>query len=86
MLGAVAEFERSIFLERQREDIQIAKGKGKYKGRKLSLTAERALELCRRSAAGEKKTAREFGVSRETIYTYLGAAPNRLVLSGINGL
>ena len=73
MLGAVAEFERSIILERQREGIQIAKGEGKYKGRKPSLSSERVLELQRRAGAGEKKTAlaREFGVSRETVYTYM---------------
>lgn len=76
MLGAVAEFERSIILERQREGIQIAKSEGKYKGRKHSLTVERVLELRLRAGAGEKKTAlaREFGISRETVYTYLGAA------------
>ena len=75
MLGAVAEFERSILLERQREGIQIAKGEGKYKGRKPSLSTERVLELQRRAGAGEKKTAlaREFGISRETVYTYLDA-------------
>jgi len=76
MLGAVAEFERSIILERQREGIAIAKDQGKYKGRKPSLSAERAQELQRRASAGEKKTvlAREFGISRETVYTYLGVA------------
>lgn len=75
MLGAVAEFERSLILERQREGIAIAKTEGKYKGRKLSLTPERAEELQRRAAAGEKKAAlaREFGVSRETVYQYLGS-------------
>lgn len=73
MLGAVAEFERSIILERQREGIAIAKVDGKYKGRKPSLSTERASELRRRAAAGEKKAvlARDFGVSRETVYTYL---------------
>ena len=78
MLGAVAEFERSIILERQREGISIAKGEGKYKGRKPSLTAERVFELQRRAGAGEKKTAlaREFGISRETVYTYLGTIKN----------
>jgi len=76
MLGAVAEFERSIILERQREGISIAKVEGKYKGRKPSLTFERVLELQRRAGAGEKKTAlaREFGISRETVYTYIRAA------------
>lgn len=76
MLGAVAEFERSIILERQREGIAIAKSEGKYKGRKPSLTGDRVLELRRRSDAGEKKTvlAREFGISRETVYKYVGGA------------
>ncbi len=77
MLGAVAEFERSIILERQREGIAIAKGEGKYKGRKPSLTTLGISELRRRAAAGEKKAvlAREYGVSRETVYAYL-AGPN----------
>jgi DNA invertase Pin-like site-specific DNA recombinase len=76
MLGAVAEFERSIILERQREGIAIAKSEGKYKGRKPSLTTDGVAELKRRAAAGEKKAAlaREFGVSRETIYSYLAVA------------
>jgi len=75
MLGGVAEFERSIILERQREGIAIAKGEGRYKGRKPSLTNDRILELRRRAGAGEKKTAlaREFGISRETVYSYIGA-------------
>lgn len=37
MLGAVAELERSILLERQREGIAVAKSKGKYKGGKINL-------------------------------------------------
>ena len=82
MLGAVAEFERSIILERQKEGILIAKGKGVYKGRKPSLTTEKVLELRRRAGSGEKKTslAREFGISRETVYTYLSAKvlPNKV--------
>jgi len=34
MIGAINEFERANMLERQREGIAIAKGKGAYKGRK----------------------------------------------------
>ncbi len=40
MLGAVAEFERSMILERQREGIAVAKAAGRYKGRKAALTSE----------------------------------------------
>jgi DNA invertase Pin-like site-specific DNA recombinase len=72
MMGAFAEFERSLILERQREGIAIAKAKGVYKGRKPSLTPDRANELRFRVASGEKKAAlaREFGISRETLYSY----------------
>ena len=75
MLGAVSEFERQIILERMREGIAIAKVAGKYKGRKPALNPDRVKELVSRAAAGEKKTAlaREFGISRETVYTYIGS-------------
>jgi DNA invertase Pin-like site-specific DNA recombinase len=76
VMGAFAEFERSLLKERQREGIALAKKAGVYKGRKPSLTAERATELRRRIAAGEKKAglAREFGISRETLYQYAPVA------------
>jgi len=73
MMGAFAEFERSLILERQREGIAIAKAAGKYKGRKPALTQEQADQLRTKALAGEKKAvlAREFGISRETLYAYL---------------
>lgn len=72
MLGAVAEFERSMILERQREGIAIAKAKGKYKGGKKKLTQEQTEELRARRAAGESATAlaKEFGISRASVYNY----------------
>lgn len=73
MLGAVAEFERSTILERQREGIAIAKAKGKYKGRKAALSDEQVKELTQRKQAGESITslASTFGISRQTVYNYL---------------
>lgn len=73
MMGAFAEFERSLLLERQREGIAIAKARGAYKGRKPSLTQDQAVQLRARAASGERKAvlAREFGISRETLYQYL---------------
>jgi DNA invertase Pin-like site-specific DNA recombinase len=73
VMGAFAEFERSLILERQREGIAIAKAAGKYKGRKRLLCPERAEELRRRASSGEPKTtlAREFKISRETLYQYI---------------
>jgi DNA invertase Pin-like site-specific DNA recombinase len=76
MLGGFAEFERALIRERQREGIEIAKQKGVYKGRKPSLDAVQVEELRRRVEAGDKKAAiaRDFGISRETLYTYLRPA------------
>jgi DNA invertase Pin-like site-specific DNA recombinase len=72
LMGAFAEFERSLLKERQREGIAVAKRTGVYKGRKPSLTPERVAELRTRVAGGEKRAAlaREFGISRETTYGY----------------
>ena len=74
-LGAFAEFERSLILERQREGIAIAKSKGVYKGRKPSLSLAQAEELRSRAIAGESKSklGKEFGISRATVYLYLQA-------------
>jgi DNA invertase Pin-like site-specific DNA recombinase len=74
--GAFAEFERALIRERQREGIALAKQRGAYRGRKKSLSADQVLELRRRAQAGAAKAqlAREFGVSRDTLYRYLQAA------------
>ena len=73
VMGAFAQFERELIRERQREGIAIAKREGKYGGRKPSLTAEGAVELRRRVALGGSKAAlaREFGISRDTLYRYV---------------
>jgi DNA invertase Pin-like site-specific DNA recombinase len=77
VMGAFAEFERALILERQREGIAAAKARGAYTGRKPALTPEQSHALRERAAAGEPKSAlaREFGISRETVYTYLRAVP-----------
>lgn len=73
VMGAFAEFERALIRERQREGITLAKQRGAYRGRKKALSPEQVAELRQRAAAGEQKTklARDFGISRETLYQYL---------------
>jgi DNA invertase Pin-like site-specific DNA recombinase len=75
MLGAVAEFERELLRERQREGIAIAKSKGVYKGRAKALNAEQARELVELARNGMPKAelARTYGISRQTLYAYLDA-------------
>jgi DNA invertase Pin-like site-specific DNA recombinase len=73
VMGAFAEFERALIGERQREGITLAKARGAYRGRRKALSPDQAGELRRRAGTGEQKTslAREFGISRETLYQYL---------------
>jgi len=73
IMGAFAEFERALINERQKEGIALAKKRGVYKGRKKSLTEVEIAQLRERVATGISKAqvAREFGISRETLYQYL---------------
>ena len=73
VMGAFAQFERSLIKERQMEGITIAKNKGLYRGRKKCLTQEQVEEIKARVDKGDKKShvAKEFGISRETLYTYM---------------
>jgi len=79
VMGAVAEFERALIRERQREGIELAKARGVYRGSKMRLSDARVAELRRRSDRGEEKAtlAREFGISRQSVYRYLRAAEDR---------
>lgn len=73
VMGAFAEFERALIRERQLEGIALAKKRGAYKGRKKCLNDEQAGIIKQRVAYGDKKSkiAKDFGISRETLYQYL---------------
>jgi len=62
-----------LIRERQREGIALAKKRGAYRDRKKALSPEQMADLHLRAAAGDQKAAlaREFGISRETLYQYL---------------
>ena len=72
VMGAIAEFERQLIRERQREGITLAKRRGVYKGRPATLGADVVATLVAKLAAGEKPSvvAREFGISRMTLHRY----------------
>jgi DNA invertase Pin-like site-specific DNA recombinase len=73
VMGAFADFERALIRERQRGGIALARQRGAYRGRKPSLSDAQVADLRRRVDAGERKAglAREFRISRETLYQYL---------------
>jgi DNA invertase Pin-like site-specific DNA recombinase len=70
IMAAIAQFERTMIRERQREGIAIARRAGKYKGRKHALSQANAVDVLARLARGESATALadEYGVSRATVY------------------
>lgn len=76
VMGAFAELERALIRERQREGIVLAKQRGAFRGRKKKLTSDQVIDLLARARAGERKAvlAREFCISRESLYNYLKSA------------
>lgn len=75
MLGAIAEFERSLILERQKEGIAIAKAEGKFKGKQIvNMTNddfEKALELYKSREINKSQMAEMLKISRTTLYKLL---------------
>lgn len=72
VLGAVAQFERELIHERQREGIALAKARGAYKGRKRALSQEEILKVRERIQNGESATlvASDYNVTRQSVYRY----------------
>lgn len=75
VLGSVAQFEREMMLERQREGITKAKADGKYKGRKPTAMMKRQ-EVQRLASEGISKRAiaEALGLSERSVYRALRAA------------
>lgn len=75
VLGAVAQFERAMIGERQREGIALAKKRGVYDGkvrkRKLSDRQISDIEVKLGQGVPKSRVAKEFGITRETLYQYL---------------
>lgn len=77
LMGAFAQFEREIILERQKEGIKLASAQGKYKGRVHKLKPEQteALRQAWKEGKYPSKMAlgQAFGISRQAVYRYLKA-------------
>ncbi len=74
VLGAIAQFEREMMLERQREGIAKAKSEGRYKGRK-PIEAERRESVLKLAAEGATRTAIaiQVGLGEATVYRILAS-------------
>ena len=80
LLGAVAQFERSLLLERQREGIAKAKARGAYKGRKpLSPELLEKAKVLRASGMSLVNVAKELGCGKSALYKHLNSSKQRLM-------
>lgn len=73
MLTSIAQFEREIMLERQREGIAKAKAEGKYKGRKptVMMQADEIKRLVNDERLSPTEVAKRLGVARSSVYRAL---------------
>lgn len=73
IIGSVAEFEHALIRERQREGIELAKKKGKYKFRATKLTNEVREKIIDglKTRKSKNQIAKELSITTPSLYTYL---------------
>src|SRR5262245_15969111 len=75
MLGAIAQFERELMLDRQREGIAKAKAEGKYKGRAPTARAKTPeIQRLRAEGIGPTEISRRLRISRASVYRALSTS------------
>ena len=72
VMSSVAQFEREMMLERQKEGIAKAKKEGKYTGRKPTAMAKKdAVLSLLQSGMSKAKVCEQVGISRASLYRIL---------------
>ena len=72
VIGSVAQFEREMMLERQREGIAKAKAEGKYKGRAPTAQAKaEQVATLKGQGLGGTEIAKRLGIGRASVYRIL---------------
>ncbi len=78
MLASVAEFEREIMLERQREGVAKAKKEGKYKGRKpISEEIQEKVKNLINQGTSKAEVARKLKIGEASVYRILKRSPEK---------
>ena len=76
VMGGVAEFERKVMLERQREGIAKAKTEGRYKGRKATARAKAEdIEALAANGASMGEIAEQLGIGKTSVHRVLKPNP-----------
>lgn len=74
MLGSIAQFEREMMLERQRDGIAKAKAEGKYKGRKpVAMSQAETIQHLASEGLTKAAIAQRLGVSERSVYRAMKA-------------
>ena len=78
LFAAMAEFERNLIRERTKAGLSAARARGRVGGRKPKLDAKQIRQI--KTLLCDPKTsvadlARDYGVSRTTIYKHCGVVP-----------
>ena len=85
VFAALAEFERNIIRERTKAGLTAARARGRKGGRKPSLTEKQVREiraLLRDANIQATEVAKQYGVSRSTLYKHAGVVlPDNVALS-----
>jgi len=76
IIGAMAEFERSLIVERVRAGQKAAKARGKHIGRKASYSSAQAAQIAtlREGGASVRVIAAQMGLGRQTVQRVIGVA------------
>ena len=84
MLGAIGQFETEIRAERQMDGIRKARKRGVRFGRSKSLTEKQTAELRQKREQGTliKTLMKEYGLSKASVYRYLGETDAVLSAAG----
>jgi DNA invertase Pin-like site-specific DNA recombinase len=85
MLGAVAQFERDLILERTRAGLASARARGKRPGPPVKWTpdmATRARDLMAKDGLNAEEAAKVLAISRRTLFRGLRTARDHDVLAG----
>lgn len=71
VLGSIAQFERKIMLERQKEGIAAAQAQGKYRGRKATIDTG-AVKAMKAEGVRPSDIAKRLGIGRASVYRAIG--------------
>lgn len=73
VMGALAEFERSLMVERTMTGLHAARARGRKGGAKETLSPQEQKRLVSMYAAGDSvlDVGKQFGITRGTVYRYL---------------